>query len=148
MLLIPGVKQVILVYKSVVAGFLDLAKAFDCVNHSIVLDKLAHYGVMGDAHGWFESYLCGRQQLVRFNGSLSKWGSAGWDWCATGLNIRALIVFYIFVNDLPTVVDHAQIKYADDTELHCCGEDLQCVQNDLQSDFYQAQDWCRLIDFN
>ena len=58
--------------KSVVAGFLDLTRASDCVNHSILLDKLAHHGVVGDMYGWFESYLCGCQQLVRFNGSLSQ----------------------------------------------------------------------------
>ena len=46
------------------------------------------------------------------------------------------------MNDLPTVVDYVQINmYADDTMLHCCGEDLQCVQNDLQSDLYQVQGW-------
>ena len=53
-----------------------------------------------------------------------------------------LLLFSIFVNDLPSVVDHAQINmYAHDTELHCCGEDLQSVQNDLQSDLYRIQDW-------
>ena len=114
---------------------MDLARAFDCVNHDILLDKLAHYGVVGKAHAWFESYLCGRQQTVKFDGSLSAWGSV-----RVGVpqgSILGPLLFSIFVNDLPSVVDHAQINmYADDTKLHCCGEDLQCVQNDLQSDLY------------
>ena len=49
---------------------------------------------------------------------------------------------FIVFNDLPSVVHHARINmYADDTELHCCGDDLQTVQSNLQSDFYQVQDW-------
>ena len=111
--------------KFVVAGFLDLAKAFDCVNHDILLDKLTHYGVVGNAHSWFESYLCGRQQAVKFGGCLSAWGSV-----RVGVpqgSILGPLLFSIFVNDLPSVVNYAQLNmYADDTELHCCGEDLQC----------------------
>ena len=126
--------------KFVVAGFLDLAKAFDCVNHDILLDKLTHYGVVGNAHSWFESYLCGRQQAVKFGGCLSAWGSV-----RVGVpqgSILGPLLFSIFVNDLPSVVNYAQLNmYADDTELHCCGEDLQSVQDDLQSDLYQIQDW-------
>ena len=122
------------------AGFLDLAKAFDCVNHDILLDKLTHYGVVGNAHSWFESYLCGRQQAVKFGGCLSAWGSVRVG-VPQGLILGPLL-FSIFVNDLPSVVNYAQLNmYADDTELHCCGEDLQSVQDDLQSDLYRIQDW-------
>ena len=46
------------------------------------------------------------------------------------------------MNELPVVVDHAQINmYANDIELHCCGVDLQNVQNDHQSALCQVQDW-------
>ena len=51
-------------------------------------------------------------------------------------------MFSIFVKNLPNVVTHAQINmYADDTELHCCGEDLLNVQCDLQLDLCKVQDW-------
>ena len=127
-------------HKFVVAGFLDLAKAFDCVNYDILLDKLTHYGVVCNAHSWFESYLSGRQQAVKFGGCLSAWGSV-----RVGVpqgSILGPLLFSIFVNDLPSVVNYAQLNmYADDTELHCCGEDLQSVQDDLQSDLYRIQDW-------
>ena len=53
--------------------------------------------------------------------------------------------FLFFVNDLPNVVTHAQINmYADDTELHCCGEDLRNIQCDLQLDLCKVQDWLQL----
>ena len=95
---------------------------------------------MGNAHAWFESYLSGRRQAVKFDGSLSAWSSIGVD--VPQWSILGPLLFSIFVNDLPSVVDHAQINmYVDDTELHCYGEDLQSVQNDFQPDLHRVQDW-------
>ena len=119
--------------KFVLTGFLDLAKAFDCVNHCVLLDKLAHYGVVHSSHTWFESYLSNRMQSVKFNGLLSEWGSV----CVSVPygSILGPLLFSINVNDLPNVVKSSQLNmYADDTQLHCCGRDLSLVQKDFQGD--------------
>ena len=52
----------------VVGVFLDFSKAFDTVNHDILLTKLHHHGIRGCAMKWFQSYLSDRYQYVTYNG--------------------------------------------------------------------------------
>ena len=81
------------------AVFVDLAKAFDCVDHAILLKKLTGYGICGGVHSWLKSFLCGRTQQVVFKGNLSSKGPI-----TVGVpqgSILGPLFFSIYVNDLP-----------------------------------------------
>ena len=88
----------------------DLSRAFDSVDHDILLAKLSWYGI---DPGWFASYLGGRRQVVR-GGSLSLPISHG----VPQGSLVGPILFSIFTNDLPSYLPHGRlISYADDTQL-------------------------------
>ena len=97
--------------------FLDLKKAFDTVNHEILINKLSNYGIKGNELNWFKSYLCNRSQAVQVNSFLSDFKTYN-----TGIpqgSILGPLLFIIFVNCLPDAVTCKTVMYADDTSLMC-----------------------------
>ena len=94
----------------VAATSVDLSRAFDSVDHSLLLDKLSWYGIDSS---WFASYLCGRRQLVR-GGNLSLSLTHG----VPQGSLTGPILFSIFTNDLASFLPHGRlVSYADDTTL-------------------------------
>ena len=73
--------------------FLDFSKAFDKVNHSILLDKLYHYGISDNALECFRSYLTGRKQFVTYNG-ISSGQKNGQMWSTQGSTLGPLLFCY------------------------------------------------------
>ena len=107
---------------------IDFSKAFDMVEHEILLYKLKHYGIRGKAWDWIKSYLTNREQYVSINGKNST---------RTPLlygvpqgSILGPLFFIIYINDLPHICDLAKfILYADDANIIVTGDDIEDVKN-------------------
>ena len=120
--------------------FIDLKKAFDTVDHEILLEKLKMYGVTDLEHDWFTSYLDNRKQFCRINGSSSD---------VKGINCGVPqgsclgpLLFLIYINDLPFSLQKSHVSmYADDTTISLSSKSIGDLQNDLNLDLLKLQDW-------
>lgn len=122
------------------AIFIDLSKAFDMVNHYLLLDKLHAIGLSKEAILWFNSYLHGRRQRVSLHGSLSQFVLME-KGVPQGSSLGPLL-FSLFINDLPQICSDCNIHlYADDTVIYTSNVLVSKIQSSLQSNFVAMQHW-------
>ena len=114
------------------AVFIDLQKAFDTVEHSVLLSQLLFYGVTGNELMWIENYLSGRFQYVHYDNvkselQLVKFG-------VHQGSILGPLLFLIQINDFIKIVDGCTVQmYADDTVIYTSNRDIKVIEKTLSA---------------
>lgn len=127
--------------KQYVAGlFIDLSKAFDTIDHDILIRKLERYGVRGVALDWVRSYLGDRKQFVKLNGGCSLCMDI-----ACGVPQGSVLgpkFFNLYINDICKVSKVLKmVLFADDTNIFCSGDDLQNLLEDMTNEISKVKFW-------
>ena len=117
---------------------MDFAKAFDRVNHSLLVHKLDHYGIRGSTNRWIANFLHGRKQAVVVDGAKS-----GYIDVTSGVpqgSVLGPCLFLAYINDLPQRVSSPCRQFADDTILYRFVTTAQ-DRTTLQEDLGRLEDW-------
>ena len=121
--------------------FLDVRKAFDSINHEVLIDKMRNFiGVTGNQLRWFESYLNNRVQQCLINGQLS---SPKKIICGVPQgSILGPLLFLLHINDMPDSLSHLTPSlYADDTEIYASSNDCADLVDKVNIDLENIRKW-------
>ena len=120
--------------------FIDFKKAFDTVNHHILLNKLEFYGFRGVVNKWFQSYLTGRNQNVSINGINSSLKAIS---CGVPQgSVLGPLLFLLYINDLPYCSNRLVFQlFADDTNIFFSSKNLDLIQTTLNIELKNVSQW-------
>lgn len=120
--------------------FIDLQKAFDTINHEILLGKLERYGIRGKVLDWIKSYLTQRKQFVKLGDYFSDCLEI-----SCGVPQGAVLgpkLFLIYMNDLCQVSEALKlVLFTDDTNICCSGSDLQLLVQEMNKELEKIKLW-------
>ena len=133
----------------VIGLFLDVSKAFDTVDHIILLQNMYLYGIQDTTLSWFENYLSNRKQYVTYNGIKSQTEKIN---CGVPQgSILGPLLFLLYINDLSTVSEACMsILFADDTNMFFTGKNLKTMAAVINEELIRVQEWlhCNKLSLN
>ena len=120
--------------------FLDLSKAFDTVNHQILIQKLDHYGIRSVPRDWFCSYLSDRKKFVSIGDTTSDLYTLG-----TGVSqgsVLGPLLFPVYINDFGNSSESLEFHlFADDSNLFFSHKSLQALERSLNKSLDEVNKW-------
>ena len=126
---------------STLAVFIDFRKAFDCVQHPMLLDKLKNMFIDDSVVNWVRDYLTDRQQRVLANGRLSTYQTI-----TQGVpqgSVLGPLFYIVYANDLSKIFKNCKFAlYADDTVLYVSHQNFDIAVNKMQDDIDSLSRWC------
>ena len=117
-----------------------MKKAFDTVNHEILLNKLRYYGIDNTELKWFTSYLTDRKQYTVVDGAMSS---------ESNINHGVLqgsclgpLLFLVYINDLPICSEKCTSKlYVDDTDISASNKSIKEAKRQVNNDLKNIHNW-------